>query len=586
MSYIHTDLLRFLLHEVHPVQELFQYEHFAHLDQATADLMLSSAKDYADAELFPYLKEMDATPARWENGRVVTHPQIGKILRFSGENGWIGGRDHFEYGGMQLPDTLYAFIHVILEAANNAAQGYPALTGGAANLITTFGAPELIETYVPKMYSGHWQGTMALTEPQAGSSLTDITTSAQPTDDGFYHIKGHKIFISGGDHTGADNFVHLTLARIEGAPPGVKGISLFVIPRLRPTTDGGMEYNDVETAGDFQKMGQRGYCTTHLVFGENDDCRGWLVGEPHKGLSYMFQMMNEARIGVGHTAAAIALAAYCASLRYAQERPQGRLPGSRNPLDPPVFIIRHADVQRMLLTQQAIVEGALSLTAECTLLADRHRAHPDEAVRQQSHLLLELLTPVVKAYSTEQGIRSVSLGMQILGGYGYTVDFPLEQYYRDIRITAIYEGTTGIQSLDLLGRKVIANNGAALQLLVKNIHETAAAAQQHPELVALSTTLLKETERLLAVTQHLVQFVQKGDAERFTADATVYMEMASLVIIAWQWLKIGQKAVEHRDNGQLSPAFYEEKLRCLRFFYRHELPHAAACAVTLTADSI
>jgi alkylation response protein AidB-like acyl-CoA dehydrogenase len=585
MNYTQIDLLRFLMRDVHGLEQLFGLERFAHLDQSATDLLLTAARDYADTAMFPYFREMDAEPARWEDFRVKTHPQIAQIMRDAGENGWIGGRDDFDKGGMQLPETVYAFIHVIFEAANNAAQGYIALTGGAAHLITAFGSQELIDTYVPNMYNGVWQGTMALTEPQAGSSLTDITTSATPTDQGFYHIKGHKIFISGGDRSDCDNFVHLTLARIDGAPPGVKGISLFVVPRMR-LDNGQLVYNDVQTAGDFQKMGQRGYSTTHLAYGDSGDCRGWLVGEPNKGLAYMFQMMNEARIGVGHTAAAVTHAAYLHALQYAKERPQGRLPGSRNPLDPPVLIIRHADVQRMLLTQQCIAEGSLSLTAECTMLADLYHAHPDEATRKQSLLLLEILTPVIKTYATEQGIRSVSLGLQVLGGYGYTMDFPLQQYYRDIRIMALYEGTTGIQSLDLLGRKVVMDNGAALQLLAERIGQTIQAAAQVPDFQLIAKQLGEELRRIDQVTRHLMQYVTAGQPERFTADATVYMEQFGTVVIAWQWLKIALKAYEalQMDGAAFDRTFYEEKLRCLKFFYRHELPHAAACATTLMQD--
>lgn len=581
MEYVHFPTLQFLLREVHQFSQLFQLPRYAHLDEASTDLMMQAAKDYADKAMYPFFREMDEQqPARWENGRVLTHPQIGEILHAAGENGWIGGRDDFENGGMQLPETLHAFIHIIFEAANNAAQGYLGLSAGAARLITVFGTRDLIDNYVPNIYAGKWQGTMALTEPQAGSALTDITTTAYPAEQGYYQIKGQKIFISAGDHSSAENFVHLTLARIEGAPAGVKGISLFVVPRLRPNGNS-LEYNDIQTAGDFQKLGQRGYSTTHLVYGEHDDCHGWLLGEPNKGLNYMFQMMNEARIGVGHSAAAVAMAAYMHALQYANERPQGRLPGNRNPLDPPVLIIRHADVQRMLLTQQCIIEGSLSLAAACSVLADLHLAHPDEHERAQALLLLEILTPVMKTYATEQGIRSVSLGLQVLGGYGYTIDFPLQQYYRDIRIMAIYEGTTGIQSLDLLGRKVLMENGGAFKLLLSNMLETAESAARHSSLAPYAALLKQEIKRLEQVTQSLATFALAGQAERFTADATVYMEMTSLVVIAWQWLKIGQTALEAQTSGRFPADFYEQKIRCMRFFYRHELPHAAACAHTL-----
>jgi alkylation response protein AidB-like acyl-CoA dehydrogenase len=577
-KYINLDLLRFLLNEVHPLRELFAYPRFQHLDEPTAELMLAASKAYSDQYMFPLFREMDETPAQWKAGRVETHPYVGEFLRASGENGWIGGRDDFDYGGMQMPETLYAFIHIILEAANNAAQGYVGLTGGAAHLITAFGSKELIDTYVPNMYSGHWQGTMALTEPQAGSSLSDITTSAKPVSEGYFLVKGHKIFISGGDHSGADNFVHLTLARIEGAPAGVKGISLFVIPRLRPDGAGGWTYNDVETVSDFQKLGQRGYSTTHLAFGEKDDCHAWLVGEPHKGLAYMFQMMNEARIGVGHTAAAVAMAAYLHALQYANERPQGRLPGNRDPLAPPVMISRHADVQRMLLTQQCIVEGALSLTAECTMLADRARQESETTKQQQYHLLLEILTPILKTYATEHGIRAVNLGVQVLGGYGYTMDFSLQQYLRDIRIMAIYEGTTGIQSLDLLGRKVTMNDGLAFKLLIDTIQNSIVLAKEDVKLADIAEQLQQAVDRVGEVTETLMTVYRSGDAEAFTADATVYMEMTSLLVIGWQWLKMAQSA---RRGGAFDDEFYAETIKCLHFFYRYEMSHLYAYANTV-----
>eukprot|EP00095_Tigriopus_kingsejongensis_P006379 maker-scaffold772_size99869-snap-gene-0.3 protein:Tk06379 transcript:maker-scaffold772_size99869-snap-gene-0.3-mRNA-1 annotation:"hypothetical protein" len=308
----------------------------------------------------------------------------------------------------------------ISECANNHLTGYTGLTHGSADLIVTFGSEELIEKFVPKMIAGEWAGTMCLTEPQAGSSLSDIVTSATPQEDGSYKIKGQKIFISGGDHEYCENFVHLVIARIDGAPAGTKGISLFVVPKKRSTADG-LVSNDVITAGDYQKMGQKGYCTTHLVFGENDDTVGYLVGTENKGLKYMFQMMNAARIDVGYTAASTATAAYYASLQYAKERPQGRR-------------IQSGGVKNATEEQTTIIE------------------HPDK------------------------GRESINNGVQILGGYGYCSEFILQQYLRDIRIMAIYEGTTGIQSLDLLGRKVVMKNGEAMRLLTMEVIATIAAA--------------------------------------------------------------------------------------------------------------
>lgn len=588
MQYISIEHLRFLLFEVHQVQELFRHAFFSHLDTEQINMMIDSAKALADRDMFPFFKEMDEQPVRYlGKGEVWTHPQLKTIIRNAAAQNWIGDAARFEHGGMQLPEMVHNTAQSIFIAANNASQGYLGLTAGAARLITSFGSSELIETYVPKMYNGEWQGTMALTEPQAGSSLSDIVTTATPVDGGFYRVHGQKIFISAGQHQACDNFVHLTLARIEGAPAGIKGISLFVIPKFRPETDGSLTYNDVFCAGDFQKLGQRAYATTHLVYGENGDCRGWLLGEPHKGLSYMFQMMNEARIGVGLTAAATASAAYYASLQYAQERPQGRPVNAKNPLQPPVPIIQHADIQRMLLTQRAIVEGAISLAMECNRLGDLAHA-AEESSRRDNWLLLELLTPIMKTYASEQGNRSVSLGIQILGGYGYTMDFPLQQYYRDLRIMAIYEGTTGIQALDLLGRKVVMENGRAVQLLSQAILQTADEADAYPVLKNAAAALRRSLHQISEVLQYLGAFARSGNLERYTADATVFMEMSGYVVIGWQWLKmavVAQRALEKGDFTQQNSSFYSAKIHTAQFFFRYEMPHVAACARTLMEKS-
>lgn len=581
--------LRFLLFDVHHIEELFTHVHFAHLDEEQAWMIIESAKLFAEQEMFPYFKAMDEAPAKYDgNGNVLTHPQLKKIIQVAAEQNWIGGSALFEHGGLQLPEMIFSTGHHLFQAANNAVEGYLGLSGGAAGLITSFGTKEQIATYVPKIFEGHWQGTMALTEPQAGSSLSDIVTSASPTDKGYYQIKGQKIFISGGQHEACDNFVHLTLAKIDGAPAGVKGISLFIIPKFRPTADGSLEYNDVYCAGDFQKMGQRGYATTHLSFGDNDDCRGYLVGEPHKGLSYMFHMMNGARISVGQSAAAVAMAAYQASLQYAMERPQGRLASEKDPHKPPTLIINHADVQRMLLTQKAIVEGSLSLGMECNRLYDL--THATSGEEKENHLLLlEILTPIVKTYSSEQGSRSAALAIQVMGGYGYTTDFPVQQHYRDLKIMSLYEGTTGIQSLDLLGRKVTMANGRALQLLSETIIDTIAKASAYPEWQVYVRTLGQELKRMETVLEHLSQFAKKGETDRYLADATVFMEMAGYIVIGWQWLKQAVAATEklaEKDFGSHTESFYQSKIHTMEFYFQYELPHAEACAKTLLATRV
>jgi alkylation response protein AidB-like acyl-CoA dehydrogenase len=586
MKYTSLDFLKFLLFDVHKMPRLFELPRFAHLDLDSMELLIDTAKDWADRELHPFFREMDEKPVKFEpftdgrqGGKVSSHPQLRSILRGAGESGWIGCAADFDDGGAQLPETMFGSIQHIFQAANNGAQGYIALTSGAANLIKNFGSPELKARFVPKMFAGEWQGTMALTEPQAGSSLSDVTASATPANAEHYLVKGHKIFISGGDHEGADNFVHLTLARIDGAPVGTKGISLFVIPKFREE-NGQFHQNDVLTAGDFQKLGQRGYATTHLVFGENNDCHAYLVGEPHRGLHYMFQMMNEARLGVGMTAGSVAQAAFYASLQYARERPQGRPASNKNPAAPPVPIIQHADVRRLLLTQKVIAEGTISLGTACGILADLAHAGEGET-KKEAFLLLEILTPILKAYGSEQGARATALAIQTLGGYGYTIDFPQQQFFRDIRIMSIYEGTTGIQSLDLLGRKMTMENGAAYKILLREMAETIDKALTINELQPQADVLKKEIDRLNQVVTHLSPLMFSGKIDAFLADATVFMEQISLVVIGWQWLKM---AVVAEQKGRFSTAFYEGKKVAMQFFMQYELPHASACARTLLAN--
>ncbi len=585
-TYIDTRNLKFTLFELLKVQELCQYEFFADHEHETLEMMIDSAKQIADEHFFPFLEEADRKGVTYENGTVTVHPQVKKVMEVMGENGWIGPTFSYEDGGMQLPHTLGLAAEFIFNAANNNFAGYPGLTAGAAKLIASFGSDELKAAFIEKMTTGKWQGTMALTEPQAGSSLSDITTSATPMADGTYRISGTKIFISSGDYTDIENVVHLMLARIDDAPPGTKGISLFVVPKHRMTEGGNLEYNDVTTAGVFHKMGQNGYATVHLVMGEKDDCHGYLVGEANRGLSYMFQMMNGARLAVGMTGTAIASAAYHASLQYAQERPQGRRWGDRDLSKGQTLIINHPDVRRMLMSQRAMVEGTLSLILEGGRYLDLEHVSEGEE-RKKYNLLAEILTPITKAYPTDAGLQSVSNGMQVLGGYGYCEDFPLEQYYRDIRITPLYEGTNGIQSLDLLGRKVTMENGAAFKLLMGEIGQTVAAASSHDDLRKYAGKLKAEIDRLIDVTQHLSGIAMKGQVELFLADATIYMELFGLVTVAWQWLKQATLAAEKLAAGNLlaeDTAFYEGKIHTMKFFFVYELTKCIGLVETLKAE--
>lgn len=587
-DYMSIDNLRYLLYEVHDIQEVFKLKKFEDYDQSTVDVLIDSVKDYADKVLYPSFREMDDSPAYYKDGKVIVHPVVGQVMKDAGENGWLCPKFNYDEGGTQMPETVANAIWHIMESANNHIPGYLGLTSGAADLIRTFGSKELFDTYVPKMISGDWAGTMCLTEPQAGSSLSDIKTTATPNDDGSYNMSGHKIFISGGDHEYCENFVHLVIARIDGAPAGTKGISLFVVPKLRLQDDGTLVSNDVITAGDFQKLGQKGYCTTHLVFGENNDSKGWLVGEENRGLKHMFQMMNGARIDVGLSATSTATAAYHASLQYAKERPQGRLiqdTGKKDVNRDQTLIINHPDVRRMLLLQKSIVEGALSLLLECCTYADLAHEGEGEA-KENAHLLLEILVPIAKTYPSEKGQEAISNGLQVLGGYGYTSEFILQQYYRDIRIMSLYEGTTGIQSQDLLGRKIPMANGKALNLLLGKVQAVIDRAVAHDTLKASAGQLGKSLQKVGEVLNHLTPLAAQGKFNAYLSDATIFMQMMGNVVIAYQWLHMATAAAESlsSDNREFSEEFYDSKIATMKFYYKYELPKAFSDARILMDD--
>jgi len=576
-KYVDIDTLKYLLYDVHELEELLKRERFVDHDKESLDMFLDSSKDFADRELFPYFKEMDENPAFHKDGQVYVHKQVETMMKKGGELGFISSSFDYEVGGLQIPLMASTASSYILDAANNHLPGYAGLTQGAAELIIHFAKKDLLDKYVPEMLAGNWGGTMCLTEPQAGSSLSDIVTKATPHENGYYNISGQKIFISAGDNQYLDNIVHLVLARVEGAPKGTKGISLFIVPKNRKLDDGSLEPNDVTSVADFQKMGQKGYCTTHLGFGDKEDCRGWLVGEENNGLSCMFVMMNAARIGVGRAASAIASAAYYASLQYANERPQGRKlssDGKKNVEESQSLIIEHPDVRRMLLLQKAVVEGSMSLVLLAAKYYDLESTAQSKEEKIKYNTLLEMIIPVVKTYPSDAGAYSVNNGLQVLGGYGFCSDFILQQYYRDIRISAIYEGTTGIQSQDLLGRKITMNNGEGLKLLLAEIIETITKASNYPELKEYCDSLSKKIKLSEKILQTLMPYALKGDFEKYLADASIFMEFFSLVIVGWNWLEIAANSQEALKNGdkKYSEIFYKSKIETMKYFFEYELP--------------
>ena len=583
-KYIDFETLKFMLYEVHGLEKMLDKKRFEDYDKESIDLFLESIKEFSDRELYPVYKEMDENPAYYKDGKIYVHEKVKTLMHQGGEMGIISASFDYKDGGMQMPLLAHTAAMFMLEAANNHLPGYAGLTQGAAELIIHFANQDLNKKYVPKMLSGKWGGTMCLTEPQAGSSLSDIVTKANRTNNGYFNISGQKIFISAGDNHFTENIVHLLLARIEGAPAGTKGISLFIVPKNRPNNKESLDFNDVNTIGDFEKMGQKGYCTSHLSFGDKNDCRGWLVGEENKGLYYMFLMMNAARIAVGRGASAIATAAYHSSLSYANERPQGRklsATGKKNPDEKPSLIIEHPDVRRMLLFQKSMSEGSMSLVFLAAKYYDLEKTAENDEEKYKYKTLLDMIIPVAKTYPSEAGNISVSNGIQVLGGYGFCSDFPLQQYYRDIRISSIYEGTTGIQSQDLLGRKITMDNGKGLDLLSSEIFKCISEANKHDSLKIYAKNLAEKIDLTQKVLKKLMPLALKGDYERFLADASVFMEFFSLIIMSWSWLDIGVKVNNLKENIHYNSALLKGKIEAMKYFFLYELPKTTGLAETL-----
>ena len=582
--------LAFVLYELLEVEALSAWPRFAQHGRDTFEAALDTAEQVA-ADLFqPHNQALDADPPRFDGTSVEMIPAVRDAVRGFYAAGF--GAAHLDEadGGMQLPWTVTQACFALFQAANIATVAYPFLTIAAANLLRAHGSQEQVGLYLPAMHEGRFLGTMALSEPQAGSSLGDIRTRAEPQPEGHYHITGSKMWISGAEHELADNIVNLVLARIPGAPPGVKGISLFIVPKVMVEADGSLgRRNGVRLAGLNHKMGYRGTTNTVLSLGEDEPCVGFLVGEANRGLGYMFHMMNEARIGVGLGATMLGTAGYRCSLAYAKGRPQGRHPDARDPAAPPVPIIEHADVRRMLLAQKAWCEGALALCLYAARLVDEKDHGEDAAARERAALLLEVLTPIVKAWPSEWCLEANKWAIQVLGGYGYTVDFPVEQYYRDNRLNMIHEGTNGIQALDLLGRKVGMAEGAGFAELCRRIAAEVEAARAVPDLTEDADLLDAALASLQAVTATLLAAQARDGARRALANAHFYLEFAGTVAVGWMWLWQARVAAAAGPRAAGEEAdFYAGKRAACRYFMRWDLARAASYAGRLQAldDSI
>lgn len=577
---LNTRDIQFQLYEVLNSAALLQRERFSEHSEETFNSAIDTAAQIAVDLFAPHNAKLDSNEPQFDGDKVSIIPEVKTAFDALAQAGFIAGRQDYELDGMQLPEVIMAVCMGYFTAANPSTSGYSFLTAAAANLINIFASDALKEQFLSPMLQGRFSGTMALTEPHAGSSLADIRTLAKRTDQEHYLIKGDKMFISGGDHELTENIVHLVLAKIEGAPLGVKGISLFLVPKFNLDESGQLaQRNDVALTGLIHKLGYRGTTSTALAFGDNGACKGYLIGEEHQGLRYMFQMMNEARVGVAMGAAMIGYRGYLYSLEYARERVQGRH-ATDSPKSDPIPIVQHADVRRMLLAQKSYVEGSLSLCLLGASLLDDINTLEDTSQVKESQVLLDLLTPVIKSWCSEYGTKANDLAIQILGGSGYTREYPVEQYWRDNRLNPIHEGTNGIQALDLLGRKVWQHNSLGLQLLGKRMQSDIQRAQslENSRCSLWAKDLGQALLSVQKITMQLGGDLASVGVDKTLANAACYMNVIGKVVVAWLWLrqaiaaenglaKLKESTIENNEDSH----FYKGKLQATQYFFKWEL---------------
>jgi alkylation response protein AidB-like acyl-CoA dehydrogenase len=597
--------LDFLLFDWLGAATLAQRPRFADHSAETFASVLDTCERIAREKFAPFNRLADTQEPHFDGERVHLPEATRDAVRAYAESGMLAAAQDYAVGGMQLPCVIEMAANAFFHKASIAMTGYALLTSGNANLLMAHGTPLQREVFAKHQFSGRWFGTMCLSEPQAGSSLSDVATRAVPDGEDFetdplgprYRLRGHKMWISAGEHELTENIVHLVLAKIaddEGRTvPGTRGISLFIVPKQLLDASGNLsgERNDVALAGLNHKLGYRGTTNTLLNFGEGKfsprgqaGAIGYLVGHPGEGLRCMFHMMNEARIGVGLGAVMLGMAGYEASLDYARQRPQGRPlgVGGKDATQPQVPIIEHADVKRMLLAQKSYAEGGLALELYCARLVDElHTGDPRSA--REARLLLEVLTPIAKSWPSEWCLEANSLAIQVHGGYGYTRDFPVEQYWRDNRLNMIHEGTHGIQGLDLLGRKVLLQEGAALKLLAARMHATLRAATEHDTLRAPSRQLQTALQALESATRAAWA---EATPEQALANATPYLQAFGHVVLAWLWLDVALACEARLGREQADAATLDGlhgRLAAMRYFYAYELPKVDAWLLPVAA---
>ena len=572
--------MRFALHELHGLDSLRAIPRYADFDAGTYDSVLEEAGKISTEVLLPINASGDEEGCRLENGVVRTPKGFREAYAIFREGGWPSLASDPEHGGQGLPESLNKLVEEMFCAANVSFSLYPGLTHGAAQALEHHGSPELKQRFLPKLVDGSWSGTMNLTEAQCGTDLGLLTTKAVPQPDGSYRLSGNKIFISSGEHDLTENIVHLVLARMPDAPRGIKGVSMFLVPKFVPGEDGrpGARNGVICTALE-HKMGIKASATCQLTF---EEATGWLVGAPNKGMQAMFTMMNAERLAVGIQGLGVAEAAYQGAVAYAHERLQGRsLTGAKYPDKPADPLVVHPDIRRTLLTMRATTEGCRALGAWVARALDEMYSD-DASVRERAADFTAIMTPVVKALFTDMGFEAANHAVQIYGGHGYIRDHGMEQYVRDARITMIYEGANGIQALDLVGRKLPANTGRGLRSF---FHPVSDFIEAHRDDTRLGP-MVKGLERAFGALQLATAYIaEKGarDPEEGAAAATEYLRLFGLVALGFMWARTAQVALEKLPAADGEAGFYQAKLTTARFFMERMLPQAGALYLAIKA---
>jgi len=568
----------FVLHEQLGVDVLAKSERFADFNRKSIDMIINEARNLAVKEILPTQVDGDRIGCRFENGAVTVPESYHKAWKSLRDGEWMAMTEDQEWGGQGMPRTVATAASDYLMAASFAFLMHAGLTHGAGKLIETFGSPAQKKLYLKKLYTGEWCGTMLLTEPEAGSDVGALGTTATLNPDGTYSIVGNKIFISGGEHDLTPNIIHPVLARIEGAPAGTAGISLFAVPKVWVNDDGTLgEPNDVVCTGIEEKMGIHGNATCSLSLGSKGKCRGTLLGEPNKGMRAMFQMMNDARLMVGNQGIACASPAYLYALNYARTRVQGRsLLHMNDKSAPAVPIIQHPDVRRMLMIMKVYVEALRSLSYYIAFLNDRVSLSEDKEEKTRLQGIVDFLIPIAKGYVTDRCFDVCSQGVQVFGGYGYIREYPMEQLLRDVRITAIYEGTNGIQALDLLGRKLGQNGGRPIQDLNDEIRAALASAGEVDRTSPMAEKLEEGVLKLEEVARHMGMTAMYGDLPKAAAHASPFMEVCGDIVVGWMLLWRARTAAQALAAGakDKDAAFYDGQIKGSEFYTQTMLPVA------------